>query len=228
MSNLAIGYKTLVDNGKEHRSDGLLKHLGMLDTSTLRVCGMGGIPALTGAGVETYYNTAGNPGYGVIQCYDRDAQTYRDLAINARSITISTQQGGKVSLPAGSIQAHVVNYMGAPTWSSAQSGVWLETPVGGTATFSGVECRIEATLNWTNNTLNSWTQFGWGLDNVVQAAVARAHTPNTSFLLSSTFILYAVIPAGTHKVGVWLNNNTGVTSLDAGTYQNFHVMEQRA
>lgn len=100
MSQLAIGYRTVVDSGHERRTDGVMKHLGVGDFGSLRVVDnlIDASSMRVGKGVEILFVKQNNNGY--IQAFDRDVQNYLDFNIYARNITLSAQAGGRLILPA--------------------------------------------------------------------------------------------------------------------------------
>jgi hypothetical protein len=234
MSNLAAaGGKLVIDNGRERRTDGLLKHLGQIDTSSLRVCGMGGHPALTGAGVETYYNVAALA--GVIQCYDRDAQAYRDLTINTHNLTLAPQSGGTLTLPANSvgtaqIQANAVqqpigSWVGSPSYSNAVAP-WVETPLSVTVTSSGGLLRVEWSVTFFTNAAGTvWWGVGW---NGAAQAGTSIHNPtaaNQSMLASGTF--YWTLAAGTYRFALFTGASGATMTVNTGITSSLWVTEQK-
>lgn len=225
MSQLAIGYKTLVDSGKERRSDGLLKHLGQLDTSSLRVCGVGGHPSLTGAGVETIYQAQVQT--GTIQCFDRDAQVYRDLNIAARNITLQPQSGGKVTLPAGTAQSLVASYV-APTGASYATAPWAETVIQCSGTFTGVPVRVELVCTWANVTAGQTNYFALGVDGSAMLGLATIQNTSANFLTTTSLVWYQTPAAGVHRYALFVGVGGGQLNFHNGTYAVLYCTEQRA
>ncbi len=237
MSHQASGYKTLVDNGKEHRSDGLLKHLGQIDTSSLRVGGLGGHPALTGAGVETiYFNAVPANASGTIQSYDRDAQVYRDLNIAARNISLSPQSGGTLVLPPNSVgsaqlQANAAqqlraSYLAAPG-NVYTLGPWVESVIQATGTFTGGMCRIEYTVNFAHSATGGGSYIGIGYDGTALYGLAITNAPLGGYQQFVGGTVYYPIPAGTHRVAVFVGANPPQLTLYTAAYSSLYVTEQR-
>jgi hypothetical protein len=97
MTQSAVSTKHL-GTGREQRTDGLWKHLGLIDGGTLRATNnlLGNLT--TGAGLELLYDPPSLASY--IQSYDRAANAYVDLVISAKTLNLNPnpQAGGSVKL----------------------------------------------------------------------------------------------------------------------------------
>jgi len=211
-------------NGRQQLGSGLVTHRGIIDANSLRV--QGWLYPQSGAGLELAYDQTSKAGY--IQSYNRDTAQWTDLAINAKNITLSANGGGKVSLPAGAAQSHVVSYVNGLSWATPAAATWYETPVGGSFTSTGVEVRIEASASVYCNTLSANVYIGWGYDGTLQQLGTAAAEPAVSYQLALSFVTYGTLPAGVRRVAMFMYVNTGVATIWNGSPVNFHVTEQRA
>lgn len=236
MTSLAIGYKSGA-NGREVKTDGLHRHLGLEDASTLRVYGTGGYPPKSGAGIEQLYGAQ----VGYIQSFDRDANAYTDLVIAGRNVTLQPNSPGSLVLPAGSIptsalaagaaQAQIANYVGVPTFSSAVMNTWLATPVtcSGTPALSGALLRIEVTVTVAHTAANGQWQIALGWDGAVAVGLAYVAATAANMPATTSFVYYATgFSVAPHSWTVYLSNAVaGTVSLYSGTYSVLYVTEQR-
>jgi hypothetical protein len=101
VSQLAVGYRA-GSNGRQQRSDGYEKHLGLLDVGSVRaMANLTTTPPLrVGLGLEMVFDPAGKTGY--LFPFDREASQYLDLAITGKNVILGVS-GGTLQLPAGSI-----------------------------------------------------------------------------------------------------------------------------
>lgn len=234
MSHLAVGLKTIVDSGRERRSDGLLKHLGTIDGGSLRATDNLTPAMRTGAGLELLHDRPTLTSY--VQSYDRETSAYRDLCISGKSVIIATT-GGTLSLPAGSITTAAIqgnaasqligSFAGASGWSTSAPAAWNESAVQVTVTCSGVPCRIEFCISMFANTATAYSRVGIGMDGGILAALATDHFPTANLLRSITCTYYVTPSAGPHRFAVFVLPNTGIMTLDGGTTHTLFVTEQK-
>ena len=252
MSQLAVGYKSAV-NGREQRSDGLRRHLGLTDTSSLRINGSGGYPPLTGAGIEQLYAAP----TGFIQSFDRDANQYRDLSIQARSIAIFPQ-GGSLQLPANAIDGAALKtgsvttteikdgtiqtadiaanavqqllgqHFATPTFSTSAGG-YVETPVQVTVTptAAGSTLRIEGQVTLLAATAGTYCLLGLGVDGVANNTPAALYFPASNQPTQAHFVWYTPNPGGTHRYAVFVASGGGAISMHTSVQQALYVTEQK-
>jgi hypothetical protein len=224
---LSVALKLLTDNGRERKSDGLFRHMGLVDAGSLRAQdNQTGVRS--GAGLELLFDKPSLTSY--IVSYDRDNPQYRDLNIDARNVNIRSQQGGKVTLPAGSAQALIAQYLSGAAWSTSATG-WIETGIqcSGTST-GGVQTRFEATIVWLHSVAGAGVYFHFYLDGgPLISALATVNAPAVNYAVTTSMILYtAGIAPGSHRFAVGINNGVGTFSLFTGAATALYVTEQRA
>jgi hypothetical protein len=236
VTQLAVGFKSGMSSGREQRTDGLWKHLGIGDFGTLRaVANLTGLN--TGAGLELLFDRPSATSY--IQSYDRELSVWRDLIINARSITLAPQAPGTLVLPAGSVgtaaiaagaaQQLIASYFVASTWSAnAPYNAWIETAIQTpVVTCSGALCRFEATINWTCSAVGA-VYFALYADHAAwQYSLALDAIPVAANPRTTSFVFYGTPPAGSHSFSVALYFSAGTISLSGGAYSSLYVTEQK-
>src|SRR5262245_39884379 len=164
MSQLAaLGSKLIVDNGREKRTDGLFKHLGLADVASFRVTGYD--PPRSGAGTELIYYSPTKS--GVLQVYDRDAQQYGALNINASVITLSPTLPGRIDMPTGTVNSLIGQYAQGSNFSTTSTS-FVETDMHVQGTFTGKPIRIEWSVTFSNSAAGGGSQIALGWDGVAQ------------------------------------------------------------
>lgn len=212
-------------NGRQQIGSGLVTHKGIIDSNSFRAQGI--LSPQTGRGLELIYNQTGP--YGIVQSYDRDAAAYTDLYLSAKNINL-TPQGGKVTLPAGSVQQLLGSYRQVITWSIPASGNWYETPAQVSATTTGGMVRLEACGSLTHATLSAVTYVGFMCDGALTAdSLTAVSAPQANAVMSYSAIYYFTPSAALHRFSIMLyTNSAGVGGFWSGAYQNLFVTEQRA
>lgn len=231
MSHLAAGQKLiLAGNGREHRTDGLFKHLGLMDTGSLRATQDLTYPnPMQGAGVEIVYSPVGLA--GSIICYDRSLNQWRDLNLFGKNINLTPQEGGKVTMPSGTAQALLNQFTGTSAWQIPAQNSWYETPSQITVTTqAGATHRIEATgpTNWS--AAGMLIYMGLGVDGGINYPSLWACTVPTGGVVCYSMIMYVSgLAAGSHRFSVWMYMaNSGTGGFWPNAYQSLFVTEQRA
>lgn len=228
-SQLAVGYRELIHNGRELKTDGYRRHLGGMDSGGLRV--QRDISPLNGVGLELGYYAPST--YGYLQAYDRDTNSLLDLRLNARNITFQ----GNVALPAGTSQALLGKYRQLAAYNVPAAGAWTETPVQLTVTtLAGSTLRLEAGGCVTGATLNAVIYLGFGIDGVVTGAADVGgdsqfvtQIPVAGGTAGYSMIWYKTgLSAGVHRFSTFVYVNSGAGGLSAAGYQSLYVTEQRA
>jgi hypothetical protein len=246
MTQLAVHAKNGMSSGREQKTDGLWKHLGMIDAGSLRVTNNLTVSMTSGAGLELLYAIPILTSY--IQSYDRDLNVWRDLIINARSITLAPQAPGTLVLPAGSVgtaaiadgavttakiaanaaQQLIGSYIGAPPFSTTVVGSWIETPFQVTAVFSGAPVRIEGVLPLYHSVVGAGMYVGWGIDGAIGRGNVYCNAPAPNYTLTNSFVDYYTPNAGTHRWSLFVYNATaGTLSFNAAVYAMLHLTEQK-
>jgi hypothetical protein len=235
MTQLAVHAKNGMSSGREQKTDGLWKHLGLVDAGSLRATN--NLIVQTGAGLELLYAIPILTSY--IQSYDRDLNVWRDLIINARSITLAPQAPGTLVLPSGSVgtaaiaanaaQQLIASYFVASTWSAnAPYNAWIETAIQTpVVTCSGALCRFEATINWTCSVVGA-VYFALYADHAaLQYSLALDAIPVAANPRTTSFVFYGTPSAGSHSFSVALYFSAGLISLSGGAYSSLYVTEQK-
>lgn len=234
MSQLAADWKTLVDSGRERRTDGLFKHLGNLDAGFLRAQQWNIVPR-GGAGLELFYDLPTNQGQ--VMPYNRDTGQYGKLNLVGSDIVIAPQ-GGTLSLPANcvgtsqiqanAVQQRIGSYFSGNSWNSGgTTNAWIETTVTtGAMSCSGAECRIEWVVYcYSSVAATLQIALGWDGSAVYSMGIATV----TAGSLHQTFsgVLYVTPSAGTHRMSVFGNINTGTMYFNGSFYAVLYVTEQK-
>jgi hypothetical protein len=237
MTQLAVGYKTLSGGGREHKTDGLMKHLGLIDGGSLRATNnlTANLPQ-TGAGLELLYDRPSLTSY--VLSFDRDVNAYRDLNIVGHNINLQPAGGGVLTMPPGSIttaaiaanavQQLIGSYIGAPPFSTTVVGSWIETPFQVTAVFSGAPVRIEGVLPLYHSVLAAGMYVGWGIDGTIGRGNVYCNAPAPNYTLTNSFVDYYTPNPGTHRWSLFVYNATaGTLSFNAAVYAMLHLTEQK-
>lgn len=226
MSQLAVGYRTIVQSGREQRTDGLHKHLGLIDADNLRATGQQ--VARGGRGLELLVSLSPAP-VCYVQGYDRDLSQYMDVVVVGRNLTLSTNAGGRVFLPAGTAQSRPASFaQSVAAWSTPAQGNWYETPIQASGTFTGVECRIEWVVTLFMPTAGAYVYVGLGRDGSPMWNVALWNCPAANYNTTLSGVLYDTPVAGVRRYAVFLNANGAVATLHNNPVQVLYATEQRA
>jgi len=135
---------------------------------------------------------------------------------------------GKVTLPAGTAQQAMGQYVGAPTFSISTVNTWTETPIKATITSTGALLRIEYSTCWKHSAANATCQLGLGFDGTVSIGLLETTQALATASIPYSGVYYTTLPAGSHTVAVWMiNNSTGTLSIDNGINSTIYVTEQR-
>lgn len=244
MTQLAVGYRDGA-NGRQQRSDGLIKHLGTIDSGALRVTDNQLAAVKLGQGAELAFDRPSKTGYLV--AYDRELPGYLDLAIQGKSIAIFPQ-GGSLQLPANAIDGSSLkagtvtttelaanaaqqlrgSYVTTPTWQTNTSG-YQETPIAVTAVCGGGLIRLESTFCFYHSAVGAGMQFAYYLDGgMLSGTLAVLNQPVAGYVMCVTLIYYYVAAAGSHRFAIAINNlSAGMFTLYTGTAQTLYVTEQK-
>lgn len=223
---MSVALKLITDNGRERRSDGLFKHLGLIDAGSLRAQD-NQTSVRSGAGLELFYL---KPTTSYVQSYDRDAQAYRDLNITGKNINLLPFEGGKVTLPAGTAQEQIGSYRQAVVWNVPTNGVWTESVASVTGTFAGAPLvRLEACGAMQGNTAGMYIYVGFGLDGAVCLPSQTLCQPATAnAIIPFSIIGYWGALTGSHRFAIFAYTSSGVGGFFNGTFATLYVTEQRA
>jgi len=235
VSQLAASYRTLVDSGRERRTDGLLKHLGIGDFGSVRaVDNLTSAALKTGSGLELLFDKPSQAGY--ILAVNRDTSAYLPLNIFGSNITIAPQAGGSLTLPANcvgtsqiqanAVQQLVASYVGAPG-NVYTVGPWVESVIQGTGNFTGNPCRIEWSVNYAHSQTGGGCYFGIGYDGAPSYGLAIVNVPAGGYQQYVSGTIYLTIPSGTHRVAVFVGANPPQMTLYTGAYSTLFVTEQK-
>jgi hypothetical protein len=236
LSHLAVGLKTIVESGRERRSDGLMKHLGLIDTGSFRVTDNLVATSTPGAGLELLYNKPTQISY--IQSIDRDAGVLRDLTISARNITLVPSAPGTLVLPAGSITTAAIasgavsqplgSYFATPGFSTTVINTWLATPISVQFTTAGGLLRIEASTPIYHNVSGAGFYVGFMLEGAIQNSLAYYNAPGPNWTVNFGMTWYIQPSAGIHTIALGVfNAAAGTLSTNSAAYSSLYVTEQK-
>jgi hypothetical protein len=210
-NNIAFaGIKGFLANGQPNS-------LGSLNIATRRVVTDA---ALTDAVIIDYTGavtmTSGLTAWGNFQAYGITATN--SLSLPAGSVTTPM-------LAAGAAQAIIGSFNGVGGgWSTGAAG-WLETSVAVIGTYTGgLNVRIEWSLSFYNSIAGAIINLGIGIDGGLWVGTHVIHTPGANYYCSASGVVYYTMPAGSHRVAVFLNMNAGVSTISYGT---MYCTEQR-
>lgn len=225
MTHLAAGRKLIVSNGREQRTDGQWKHLGVIDSGSFRATFYDNPRG--GKGTELLFYAPGN--IGTLQAYDRDTSHYLDLSINSKNISLNPQEGGKVTLPAGTAHSPAgLNNYTEFTWVVPGAANWYETPIQVTYTATGVNTRYE----W-QTLLNSPTVTDFVVSFGFDGAITIFHCGRTSLAIAGgntllSGVVYGTPTAGVHRASLFLYSSTAGGGLTGVGKSGLFVTEQRS
>ena len=180
-----------------------------------------------GAGMELGYYAPGL--YANILVYDRSAGAYRDLNITAKNIQLAIN-GGKLTLPANSVQAPLGNYLGAGTYSTTTTSTWAISPLAITVACSGGLLRFEVSTAVQHTVAGGTIILGIAMDGAPTLPSRMIVGCSTaSFAVPVTWIDYGQPPAGTHTFAIMINNATAGTATlgHSWMYTTLWVTEQK-
>jgi hypothetical protein len=236
VSHLAAGTKLVVDNGRERRTDGLLKHLGIGDFGSLRSVDNQTTLIKTGSGTEVLFDRPAATGY--LQAVDRDANVLRDLIIQARNITLVPNPGslflpagcvGTAQIQANAVQQLMAQYNAAPGWNTSVLNTWLETvAVTPNATYGGYLCRFEVTVNYSCTT-GGTVYWGVTTDHAITWPSMAVQSVTPTEAKSVSFVMYGTPSAGVHSFGIatYVATGPGTLNITSAAYTSLYVTEQR-
>jgi len=229
-----VGLKTIVDNGRERKTDGLWKHLGIVDAGQFRASGY--VAPLSGAGVEIGWYAPTSLGY--VQSFNRDLNSYADLTLQGKNLNLFAQgptgtiniaantltmTNGLITTPmlaANAVQQAIGNFFNAPTTASATLSTWVPSAISvGPIACSGAPIRIEvATAAW--HTAPNWTiLLGVSVDgSVVMPSRQIAASASINMPVPVAWVDYYTPSAGMHTFTVVFYNMTTGTANCGHTY----------
>jgi len=148
--------------------------------------------------------------------------------ISAWTQRIGIDATGTVTLPAGTAQQALGQYVGAPTFSVSAVNAWTETPVKVTITSTGALLRIEYSTCWKHSAANATCQIGLGFDGTVSIGLLETTQALATASIPYSGVYYTTLAAGSHTVAIFMiNNSTGTLSIDNGINSTIYVTEQR-
>src|SRR5262245_24199947 len=236
MTQFAAGYRILKDDGRERRSDGLLKHVGLADLGSIRSMDNLTANVAQGAGLELLYVKSTSDGY--VQVYDRTNQAFGDLHIQGKNISM-TPVGGSLSLPAScvgtaQIQANAVTqllgtYRQVSNWTVPGPNTWYESPAQVTATTTGGRIRLDASGALTSNTAGAGVYVGVMTDgSVTFDSLTAATIAGVGYAVPFAFTCYCTPLGAMHRFAIALYSPTATPSgLWGGGYTDLWVTEER-
>jgi hypothetical protein len=240
MTQSAVATKHL-GSGREQRTDGLWKHLGLIDGGTLR--GVNYLPPRSGQGVEIGNIPGAGPTQGVLMSYDRDLDTFRDLTIQARNLLLSASgtlnlAASSLVLPPGSIttsmlaagaaQQQLGSYYATPSFSTTVTSGWVATPVSFQATTAGGLLRLEASAALYHSVGGAGFYVGWMQDGVINPALAYYNAPGSNWTVNFGMTWYAQPAAGLHTFTLAVYNAAaGTLALQSAAVATLYVTEQK-
>jgi hypothetical protein len=236
VSQLAVGFKNGMSSGREQRTDGLWKHLGIVDGGSLRATNNLTPNAPTGAGLELLYDRPSLTSY--VLSFDRDVNAYRDLNIVGHNINLQPAGGGVLTMPAGSIntatiaanavQQQLGSYLSAVSWSTSVLNAWVATAVSLQATTAGGLLRLEASMPLFHSLGGAGFYVGWMLDGSIQNAMAYYISPGINYTVNFGMTWYATPAAGLHTFALAVySTNAGALSINAAAVATLYVTEQK-
>jgi hypothetical protein len=130
---------------------------------------------------------------------------------------------GTVDLPANSIQTSEIQANAATiqlidagaysNFSTTLSGQWVETPINGSAVFSGALVRIDCITSLTAAAANVNGYIGWGWDGAIAASMLIATIQANQYVPMHGFVYTTPPSAGTHKVSLFIHNASPSTTF---------------
>jgi hypothetical protein len=218
-------------NGRQQLGSGLVTHRGIIDANCVRA--QGNLYPQSGRGLELLYDQTAKQ--GLIYSYDRDAQVWTDLNLTGKNVMLNAP-GGKVSLPAGTVQSTVgTRWIG--TYNLPAAGTWYESPVQQTATVTaGNMVRVEASGTVGHSVAGGIVYVGVGIDGAIATGgdsmfCCQPNNGGGNTITGYSFCAYLssqIATSGAHRFAVFLHTNAVGASMWAGGYQYIWVTEQRA
>lgn len=135
---------------------------------------------------------------------------------------------GWVTLPVGSVNNFLGQYMGAPTWTLTLVGQWIESPLQVAATTMGRMVRVDFAMTFSCNVDGTIMTFGPGIDGVIQYASGQVHQAGANRLMTISGTWYLTPAAGSHRFSVIININSNQLTISNGVYNFLNVTEMRA
>jgi len=189
-----------------------------------------------GTGVELLYvkddpDPSAWNGYGVLQGFSRDTNSYRDLVISGRNVTINAN-GGKLNLPTSSVQQLKGQYVNVTGWQIPSQNVWYETPVqADVACTAGYVYRVEAcgVINFSATGLLCY--LGLAYNGTGLSSLQAIQIPTGTGVMNYSMIAYfTAVPTGTMRFATWMHsaNVVGTGGFWPSAAQSLYVTEQRA
>lgn len=254
MTSLAIGYRE-ARAGRQQSSDGLLKHLGLIDAGSLRIVDNQLAPVIAGKGVEVLFTKSNNT--GTIQVIDRDAvpPVALDLSISARNIAIfpanvpiqmpagaidgANIKAGSVTtteikdgtiqtadIAANAVQQLIAQYVAPTAWSTTL-GPWVETVVQATGTSQGGLLRIEYSFPFYCTVAGVGIYLGVGWDGTAGAGIGYWNPPVASYAMTQGGVYYVTLAAGSHRFALFAGTTGGTLTLQGASNATLFVTEQK-
>jgi hypothetical protein len=236
MTQLAVGYKTLSGGGREHKSDGLITHLGdQRNVGTLYL----GAPVTSNARLLGYnIDDPYTPGERLVQI---NALTVTPGSLHTARLTVNgpTSLNGTLTMPAGTItttmlaagaaQQQLGSYFNAVSgWSTTVLNAWVATAVSLQATTAGGLLRLEASLPLYHSVGGAGFYVGWMLDGNIQNAMAYYISPGINYTVNFGMTWYATPAAGLHTFALAVySTNAGALSINAAAVATLYVTEQK-
>jgi hypothetical protein len=235
VSQYAAGLKLITDSGRERRTDGYLKHLGLSDIGSIRATDNLTAPVSQGAGLELLFDRPTATSY--IQSIDRSlGVVWRDLNFQARNINLVALSGGIVTLPNGSITTPMIaanavqqvlgSYSGSPSYTNAV-GPWVETPMSVTVTTAGGPLRIEWSTSFFMSAAQVTVWWGWGLDGSVTIGTSMHTSVAANYNMAASGVYYWTAAAGAHRFALFTGSSGGTMTVQPGVTSSLWVTEQK-
>lgn len=235
MSQSAVSQKQL-GSGREQKTDGLWTHLGEIDGGLIRARSV--VTPRSGQSLELHYDPSPAVRTGYVMAYDRDINAPTDLLLSGRSITLQTNSGGTLNLPAGSIptaaiqfnavQQNIASYVNATTWSTTVVNAWVATAVTINATTAGGLLRVEMSVPFYHSVLGGTFYVGFMMDGGIQVALAYFNCPGQNYTMHFAGTYYVAPAPGLHSFTIAVYNGAvGTLAINAAAAATLYVTEQK-
>jgi hypothetical protein len=235
----AVAYRES-QNGQQEQSSGLIIHRGPLNAAVVRAIGSpatgGAIFPRDGQGSGSSLELAHTPkSSSSIQSYDRDTSQWLDLNLYGKNVNLGAF-GGKVIMPAQSVQSSPASAKWIGNWVIPSTGTWTETPVQQVLSVTaGNPVRVEACGTLTCAIAGAVMYVGLGLDGgIVHDSMFCAQPGSGSNTLAgyhvTGYFTSQISTSGTHRFSTFLYTNAGPSAagLWSGAYNYLWITEQRA
>ena len=247
MTQLAVGYREAA-SGRQQRTDGLLKHLGLIEAGSLRAMANLTNPyPKTGQGLELVYEPSNKTAF--VFAFDREQSTYLDLNLQGKNVTITPTGGGTLTLPpncvgssqiqdgsiqtadiaANAVQQLIGQAVTNSSWTTTAVNQWVTTGISAVFTTGGGLLRFEFNSSFYHSVGAAGFYYGLGIDtsNPSMYWYTLAHqSPSGSLNCSGTY--YNQVAAGVHTVYiVAYNTSTGTLGQIQVGYHTLYVTEQK-